>query len=33
MKEIAAILNHFKGYSQCVDAFIENSQAVKYYFI
>ncbi|VVC29722.1 Hypothetical protein CINCED_3A010914 [Cinara cedri] len=27
MKEIAAILNHFKGYSQCVDAFIENSQA------
>lgn len=29
MKEIAAILNHFKGYSQCVDAFIENSQAVS----
>ncbi|KAL5238755.1 hypothetical protein ACI65C_006165 [Semiaphis heraclei] len=27
MNEIAAILTHFKGYSQCVDAFIEYSQA------
>ncbi|KAF4518681.1 hypothetical protein B566_EDAN002716 [Ephemera danica] len=26
MKEIAAILSHFKGFSQCVDAFIEQSQ-------
>ncbi|KAL1114999.1 hypothetical protein AAG570_007822 [Ranatra chinensis] len=26
MKEIASILSHFKGYSQCVDAFIEQSQ-------
>ncbi|XP_064108034.1 exocyst complex component 5-like [Macrobrachium nipponense] len=26
MKEIAAILSHFKGYSQCVDAFIEEAQ-------
>lgn len=33
MKEIAAILTHFKGYSQCVDAFIEDSQAVLYCFI
>jgi len=30
MKEIATILNHFKGYTQCVDAFIEYSQAVIY---
>lgn len=28
MKEIAAILSHFKGYTQCVDAFIEHSQSV-----
>ncbi|XP_046434817.1 exocyst complex component 5 [Neodiprion fabricii] len=26
MKELASILSHFKGYSQCVDAFIEHSQ-------
>lgn len=26
MKEIANILSHFKGYSQCIDAFIEQSQ-------
>ncbi|RWS25108.1 exocyst complex component 5-like protein [Leptotrombidium deliense] len=26
MKEIASIMSHFKGYSQCVDAFIEQSQ-------
>lgn len=32
MKEIAAILTHFKGYSQCVDAFIEYSQAVPIYY-
>lgn len=31
MKEIAAILTHFKGYSQCVDAFIETSQMVYTY--
>lgn len=31
MKEIASILTHFKGYSQCVDAFIEYSQAVLYF--
>lgn len=28
MKELAAILIQFKGYSQCVDAFIEKSQSV-----
>lgn len=33
MKEIASILTHFKGYSQCVDAFIEDSQAVCYCYI
>ena len=26
MKELASVLAHFKGYSQCVDAFIEQSQ-------
>ncbi|XP_012272087.1 exocyst complex component 5 [Orussus abietinus] len=26
MKELASVLSHFKGYSQCVDAFIEQSQ-------
>lgn len=26
MKEIASILSHFRGYSQCVDAFIEQIQ-------
>lgn len=26
MKEIASILSHFKGYTQCIDAFIEQSQ-------
>lgn len=25
MKEIAAIMSHFKGYNQCIDAFIEQS--------
>lgn len=30
MKEIASILSHFKGYSQCVDAFIEESQKVNF---
>ena len=29
MKHIATILSHFKGYSQCIDAFIEQSQAVR----
>lgn len=28
MKEIATIMSHFKGYSQCIDAFIEQSQMV-----
>jgi hypothetical protein len=28
MKHIAGILSHFKGYSQCIDAFIEQSQSV-----
>lgn len=28
MKHIASILSHFKGFSQCIDAFIEQSQAV-----
>ena len=27
MKELAKILSHFKGYSQCIDAFIENAQS------
>lgn len=26
MKELASVLSHFKGYSQCIDAFIEQSQ-------
>ncbi|XP_003705199.2 exocyst complex component Sec10 [Megachile rotundata] len=26
MKELASVLAHFKGYSQCIDAFIEQSQ-------
>jgi hypothetical protein len=29
MKEIATILSHFKGYPQCIDAFIEQSQMVR----
>lgn len=29
MKEIADVLSQFKGYSQCVDAFIEQSQSVR----
>ena len=29
MKEIASILSHFKGYPQCIDAFIEQSQMVS----
>lgn len=34
MKEIASILSNFRGYSQCVDAFIEQSQMViDYYFL
>jgi len=36
MKQIAHILYNFKGYSQCVDAFIEYSQLVSgnyYYFL
>lgn len=31
MKEIATLLLHFKSYSQCVDAYIEQSQEVSYY--
>jgi len=30
MKEIATILSHFKGYPQCIDAFIEQSQMVMF---
>lgn len=30
MRGIAATLSHFKGYTQCVDAFIEYSQEVSY---
>lgn len=30
MKEIASVLSQFKGYPQCVDAYIERSQAVCY---
>lgn len=29
MKDIANIMTNFKGYSQCVDAFIETSQMVS----
>lgn len=29
MRKLAAILSQFKGYSQCVDAYIEQSQAVR----
>lgn len=29
MKDIANIMTNFKGYSQCVDAFIETSQMVR----
>lgn len=29
MKEIASTLSHFKGYSQCIDAFIEEAQHVS----
>jgi hypothetical protein len=31
MNEIATILSHFKGYPQCVDAFIEQSQMVRWF--
>ncbi|XP_066600933.1 exocyst complex component 5 [Prorops nasuta] len=30
MKELATVLSNFKGYSQCVDAFIEQSQMGSY---
>lgn len=33
MKEIATTLSHFKGYSQCVDAFIEEAQHVIFLLI
>lgn len=29
MKELARIMSQFKGYSQCVDVYIEQSQAVS----
>lgn len=32
MKELANILSQFKGYSQCIDVYIELSQAVSYFF-
>ena len=28
MRDIASLLSHFRGYPQCVDAFIEQSQMV-----
>lgn len=28
LKEIASVLSQFKGYSQCIDAYIDQSQAV-----
>lgn len=30
MRELAGILSHFKGYSQCVDAYIEQSQMNRF---
>lgn len=30
MKELAKIMSQFKGYNQCVDVYIEQSQAVSY---
>lgn len=33
MKQIALILYNFKGYSQCVNAFIEQSQVVSYSYL
>lgn len=32
MKKLASVLSHFKGYSQCVDAYIEQSQIVSLEF-
>lgn len=29
LKEIASVLSQFKGYSQCIDAYIDQSQAVN----
>lgn len=29
MKELAKIMSQFKGYNQCVDVYIEQSQAVS----
>ena len=29
MKELANIMSQFKGYSQCIDVYIEQSQAVS----
>jgi len=29
MKEIAHTLSHFKGYAQCMNAFVEQSQEVR----
>lgn len=31
MKELAKIMSQFKGYNQCVDVYIEQSQAVKFH--
>uniref|UniRef100_A0A6M2DSW5 Exocyst complex component 5 n=1 Tax=Xenopsylla cheopis TaxID=163159 RepID=A0A6M2DSW5_XENCH len=30
MKQLAGVLSHFKGYSQCIDAYIEQSQISTY---
>src|SRR5699024_9739160 len=32
MKEVANVLSQFKGYPQCVDVYIERSQAVRRFF-
>lgn len=31
MKQIASVLSQFKGYSQCIDAYIDQNQAVSIY--
>jgi len=33
MKNLAKILSQFKGYNQCVDVYIEQSQAVSGFYI
>lgn len=33
MKNLAKILSQFKGYNQCVDVYIEQSQAVRWSYL